>query len=56
MLAGTGTDYFSASPMSPNDILALLSFFLNILGTAATIFAAIFAYRSVKQFQSFCES
>jgi hypothetical protein len=26
------------------------------LGTAATIFAAIFAYRSVKQFQSFCES
>lgn len=38
--------------MSLSDLLALLSFLFNILGTVATIMAAIFAYQGLKQFQA----
>lgn len=38
--------------MSLNDLLAVLSFLFNILGTVATIMAAIFAYQGLKQFRA----
>jgi hypothetical protein len=38
--------------MSLSHLLALLSFLFNILGTVATIIAAIFAYQGLKQFQA----
>lgn len=53
--AKTGTDCFLASEMSLSDMLALLSLLLNILGTVATILAAIFGYQNRKQSQGICE-
>jgi hypothetical protein len=41
--------------MSLSDLLAVLSLLLNILGTFATILAAIFGYQSLKQFQAVCK-
>jgi len=38
--------------LSPSDKIALLSLFLNIPGIAATIFAAVLSYRSLKFFQN----
>lgn len=45
----------SAPTMSLNDLLAVLSLVISILGTMATILAAIFAYQSLKQFQALCK-
>ena len=55
MPAETGSDCFSVSLMSLGDMLALLSLLFNILGTVATILAAIFGYQNLKQFQGVCE-